>query len=347
MARSRNLPRTAFTLVELLVVITILVILVALALPLMRPSLESREIREAARQVNSFVASAQIRARTLGRPVGVMFHRQGGQDDKWASFRMSLAQVPPPYSGDAFVSRAVTGFDDVRKLYLVRLTRCVLAGSTPGFLNVGDRIKFDYRGHLFDIQRWGFDGQFVNLELLPRLDNVGPPLSPQNVFDDPLSFENPSAGVYAGMPFQVFRRPQKTPGIPLELAPPAIVDLWWSGTGSSGFREFLPLPDNMLERPNQDDPVIITFSPSGRIDRIYHGIFSLPVMAPIHLLIGRADNQLEGPITNLRDANNMWVTIGNAGTVLTSPNNGQPNLSGQDVLIAREYTRRSQGAGGR
>ena len=51
--------RGGVTLLELLIVITVLMMLVGVALPTMRPALEGRQIREAARSVNIYFSSAR------------------------------------------------------------------------------------------------------------------------------------------------------------------------------------------------------------------------------------------------------------------------------------------------
>ena len=65
----------AFTLIEMLIVITITMLLVAASLTTMRPALESRRTREAARAIEVYLSSARNRAMETGRPCGVMLYR--------------------------------------------------------------------------------------------------------------------------------------------------------------------------------------------------------------------------------------------------------------------------------
>jgi prepilin-type N-terminal cleavage/methylation domain-containing protein len=67
--------RRGFTLVELLTVVSIILLLTAVVIPIALPSLEGRQKREAARQLNSFIVGARTRARQTGRPVGVWLER--------------------------------------------------------------------------------------------------------------------------------------------------------------------------------------------------------------------------------------------------------------------------------
>src|SRR5262249_33076497 len=85
------------TLLELLIVLAILLIVTAAAIPLMVPATQNRRMREAARLVSSYFAGARARAIENNRPVGVIMRRFDGNP-----FSMNLAyvEVPPPYSGD-------------------------------------------------------------------------------------------------------------------------------------------------------------------------------------------------------------------------------------------------------
>ena len=71
MAQQRNLRRNCrgMTLVELMMVISIMTILMAVAIPLIRPAFQDRQLREASRQINAFFAGAKARAAETGRPL--------------------------------------------------------------------------------------------------------------------------------------------------------------------------------------------------------------------------------------------------------------------------------------
>jgi prepilin-type N-terminal cleavage/methylation domain-containing protein len=91
------------TLIELLVVIIILTTIVAAAIPIMAPANDDRQLREAARGINTFLTGAQAQAISLGRPYGVALKRlsvdtnQG--EDNGVCLEMFYAEQQPPFAG--------------------------------------------------------------------------------------------------------------------------------------------------------------------------------------------------------------------------------------------------------
>ena len=134
-------------------------------------------------------------------------------------------------------------------------------------------------------------------------------------------------GVNPGLPFQVYRKPARTPAAPLELPAPVVVDLEVSGVGAHdvGSRFFIYPDPSAGQNPAYPSSITIMFGPNGRLERVYgiRQVEEFP-LGPIHLMVGRSD-QLGIP--NLQDPQNMWVTIGhNTGLVTVAPNNGGPNV---------------------
>lgn len=282
--------------------------------------------------------------------MGVMFHQQPG--NRGASFQMSMAEVPPPYSGDTINARAVI------QGWRARLTE---SWSAMMLVTPGDFIKFNYRGPLYIIDTVTQNAADPSVTFFHK--SAPPPLALQG---------NP------GMPYQIFRKPQRTPAAPLEIPTPAVVDFFDSGEGAEGVGvpRFIdtnyqrPAAAGMNNQPSaaglaKRESVIIMFSPSGRVDRIFvRGASSVP-LAPIHLLVGRTDKM---GMSNLRDPHSLWVSIGNrTGRITTSPNksvlssgggnmseeisvpspdNGGPLPTRNDVFVAREFALQSQGMGG-
>src|SRR5204863_4766980 len=64
--------RPAYTIAEMLIVMTIMLMLVAVTLPAIKNVMQEGNSREASRQLNAYFAMAKARALQTGRPCGVM-----------------------------------------------------------------------------------------------------------------------------------------------------------------------------------------------------------------------------------------------------------------------------------
>ena len=113
------------TLVELLVVVTILMMLAAFAIPTMRGLTEGRKVREAARAIDVFLTQQKTRAVELQRPVGVELQRfavvdsvtgdTSYQDDVCTVLR--AVEIPPPYAGDTVDARIKLEWNETNKYW--------------------------------------------------------------------------------------------------------------------------------------------------------------------------------------------------------------------------------------
>jgi prepilin-type N-terminal cleavage/methylation domain-containing protein len=153
-AAHRNLlgPR-GVTLIELLVVISILMLLMVFAVPAARPALEARRLREAARQVSTYLARAQTEAARTGRPVGVELRRDASVPQMCTVLQQ--VEVPPPYAGDTLSSRMIS-VPDAGNPWLAQIG--FPGGETlPDLVNrdllhVGDLLQLNYQGHYWRIE---------------------------------------------------------------------------------------------------------------------------------------------------------------------------------------------------
>ena len=103
LAPSPQPRRSGMTLIELLIVIVILSLLTAAALPILTPTTSERRIREASRALNSYIAQAQAKAIASQRPYGVALKRLSGDtgraEDRGVCLEVFMVEQPVPYAG--------------------------------------------------------------------------------------------------------------------------------------------------------------------------------------------------------------------------------------------------------
>jgi hypothetical protein len=118
--------------------------------------------------------------------------------------------------------------------------------------------------------------------------------------------------------FQFYPPPKKSSLFPLQLPTRAVVDI-----GASGVASELPFVSR-----KSDTPVMVTFTPTGEVDRIYHGAAPAgeELDEPVYLLVGKpgktsySENDTE--TNNLLDGENIWIKVDpRTGAVSSAENN--------------------------
>ncbi len=145
------LPPRGFTLIEMLIVITITLVLVAAAATHMQPAMESRRVRETARQINVYLGSARNRAMETGRPCGVTLHRfviTPGPPAVACVMSLDICEVPPCYCGDTETSMANITWTGVGNTLSVTFTDGALS---TGLVRPGDLIQFNGQGLFYRV----------------------------------------------------------------------------------------------------------------------------------------------------------------------------------------------------
>jgi prepilin-type N-terminal cleavage/methylation domain-containing protein len=312
--------RTAYTLVELLVVMAALTVLAAVTLPSLRSLLHDQKVTAASRMVLAHLQSAQGRAIASNSPVAVILERSGADTPEKIRTvsRLSIGQVFPPYEGDIAGATGLLADSD-NDGYIDRLTIPVasasLLGINPPIFSEGDYVRLDDRQSTYVVTGVTVDSGFATVQLqLPQFSQVDwtyPQLS--------------SRSLNLQSRFRIYRKPTKSFLQTLTLPRGTCVDLSVSGLGTIG-REFgLPAAPA--------GTTMIVFSPQGRIAYWTDGV-SGPQAATslLHLLVGRteqvslADNPTKVATeddstsfnANVNDNANSWLTINPFTGAITS-----------------------------
>jgi prepilin-type N-terminal cleavage/methylation domain-containing protein len=256
------MTRRGMTLVELLVVISIMVALLAFAVPRIALDRTERRIRAASDIVVAALNTARYRAIETGRPCGVLFE----EDLDWEGSCRVLKQVevPPPFAGLSYDSKmqltnipstdghawykATVSFDDIGQ----------------DLVSSGDRIQFNHKGHWYRIHsktdnKTAMTSDLVFISVLP-VPHVPP-------FPYPVEYS-------------IQTRPTVTYDPPSVLPDGAAVDLV-----ASGFAEKLF---------DVGGSITILFNPNGEVQSLYYldptGRKQERIQSPIYLLVGQSAN---------------------------------------------------------
>lgn len=347
--------RRGITLLELLVVMLILLMVTAAAIPIIAPAMQNRQMRESTRLVTSFIGAAKARAVQTGRPVGVVIERENGQA---FAFRMAQVEVPPPYSGDVVGAKlAVVGVPESSASINAKVNfGALFVGSTAvwfhatepaaGMLNttllrVGDQIQFNGQGPHFTIlgpdpDANGSIGDVTSTTPLEFAYAYVPPLKQAFPWTNTAPAPQPAS-------YQIARQPVRTSSPPLQLPETIAFDLSLSGAGGMLYNIASysdPIGTVPVNAPRVLlDPVII-FSPAGRVEWV-----SVPpngqlirTTDPVYILIGRRElmfdvtsrtqasdavfqNLSAVPVPvgqRMPPAENYWLVIGSQGDVSTA-----------------------------
>ena len=284
------------TLVELLVTITIMGLVIAISIPVVKPMMATNKVKNGADLVAGFLAQARNRAMEENRPVGVTFERI-------LNYEYVAAGDPPtkvtyPYNGACVVMRQVaepkplSGFvKDVRVTVDCSggaagriLFHTWLWDGTAGIwkwdtnsteesywdklVEDGDQVQFDAQGPKYTISK--STGFYINPGLA---ENSNLPW-PVYTIDNPVLFK-------------VFRKPQPGKVAPTMVSPVMlpegiVVDLDSSGMDNRicdakrkivghGGSDWTAVGDDFCAAgPNDTNSVTIMFSPVGDVDKVYY-----------------------------------------------------------------------------
>lgn len=275
--------RRGVTLLELLIVMTIMLMVTAAAIPVMMPAMQNRRMREASRLTSSFISGARARAIETGRPAGVMFERFNGLP---MAMQLSYVEVPPPYSGDTLNSTVI--MEPAPPSAPVRITGFTAGDSSwLGLVRFGDQIRLNFKGPLYTLRSVA---PGVPDPAAGRAVTAPTSGSPWHLADSTGAAPPLPVAYSAGVAFQIIRQPVRSSATPLQLPEGTVVDLISSGSttlGNFNVNASVWPPAVPLVPFN---PVIM-FSPNGTVDSLTAGTAGTPLRpsSAIFLLIGRRE----------------------------------------------------------
>ncbi len=307
--------RAAYTLVELLIVLAIMVLLAAVALPTVKDLLANQQIAKTARNISAFMDKARSRAIAEGQFVGIRLERLNTLDpvSRAQSIRIRELTSVPPYTGDASNAFAVlktnTGYTNANLSYLtiaefnpfdnalLALSASMVDANTA--LQITDPLQPGYvltpkseptddpsapirSGDYLELP----GGRLVPFKIQHRALNAGAGIPVKLFFD--LS-EMKTAGTKsfpAGNPifpsggrrikYKIHRRPVVSTSAPYSLPRGVAIDLNYSGTGMKG-NEFAPSPMNTdIQTGANAKPIDIVFGPDGGVVSITTAYSDVP-----------------------------------------------------------------------
>ena len=293
-----------FTLVEVLVVITIMVILTAILIPNIRTVTKDRNTREAARTVGSLLARASQRAAVDGIAGVVLFRNPNylldsnndgalnpAVDFQFAVTSVALLRKVPDYTGDfagAVATNTIDAATPALPVGTVSSARIMLPVEQAdlNLISPGDKIALNNSGFEYTItqafSRTVTAGSAMGAQVLDLVLDL-------SIAPNPAGLLASAGPAPAGVPFAIKRAPRVLRSSIVDLPSDFIVDLRFSGFEStdsvapggsitalgptSGFNSnvFEPVPQvsgGGGDVPFVNRPIAILFGEDGQLDQM-------------------------------------------------------------------------------
>jgi len=328
--------RRAYSLVEMLIVVTIMIMLVAVALPVAKKVMDGSQAREASRQLHAYFTMAKARAVQTGRPCGIEFACVAPLGDTTGVRQVSqlyLSEVPAAYAGGTLTTVGKITSNSGTYEFLPFDSASASAVSTSeqsilaGLIDNGELffVRFNYKGEWYRCMRGiSTNTTYSDVKKFYFITTPSPSTYPPGYNDTTVS----GAGA---KPFQIWRSPKRF-GNPLTLSGATCVDMNYSGMGPTG--------SDFTQSANTNNRNVtslqVLFSPEGLIDNYYVLTSSAGSKAAsqfyatgdLFFLVGRIE-KVSNPTptagfttadSNAVDPANIWVTVSRGGRVTTAEN---------------------------
>jgi prepilin-type N-terminal cleavage/methylation domain-containing protein len=347
---SHSKARRGMTLIELLIVVSIILIAAAVFVPRLQPMMDHSKVREAARVIQLYMSTARNQAMATGRSCGVMIEPL--PSDTGCAMNLSQVETPPPYGGATEGAYATVTSVGVNGNYAnCKIALYNQAGQPEGMyvnLHQGDLIQVGYQGFWMLLASAAPVGSTT---LNASLDISHGEL--------PAWINQPISG-----PYKIIRWPTKSVAPALQLPAVTCIDLTASGfdpvgTGSNSSQPTWPIQTPLPTAPTLPTPVIITFSADGKVDWVSNWKYPAgqPAIAPLYLLIGMRKKVYDLPTdpnianANINDFNSLWLSVDAAtGLILISDPAATPtdpkSVQNIDYWNSRANARQASANGG-
>ena len=323
-----------YTLVEILVVLFVLMLLAAIALPTVKDLLSNQKTSRAARNLTAFIDKVRSRAIAEQRPFGILIERGVGSNDPYGldqSIRVRQIAGVPPYSGDASnafatlfphpsnPALAIAEFT-VKDNQLLELSRRIYSEGSDVYqvpIRNGDYIELP-------------GGRMVPVTIYPEPPQpyLTPPAEPMvrvafrsQIYTPMVHGISP---VILELNIEPHRHPVVSASTPFSMPRGVVIDMNFSGVGVAG-RQFSSLVSD-VNRAN----IEIIFGPDGSVQRVTKAaswetgsLEWIPAqeaaLGSIFLCVGDSDglwseedglfSQDKKSLSNLLNLESIWVTV--------------------------------------
>ncbi|MCC9655858.1 prepilin-type N-terminal cleavage/methylation domain-containing protein [Rhodopirellula halodulae] len=329
----RHAVRNGLTLVELLIVMSVFLLVSAIALPTFRNLISDQKVSQTSRTIVAYLDEARSRAIAEGRFVGVRIDRYS--NDASVDFRTSaggrLRQLigVPPYSGEAANSRVRFNYPtsgattatlefsgvDNQLLVLYTDTNSSLYNKKNAPVKTGDWIELP-GGRYFQINFTSYDNLTDTVTATIDLNSTRSGTATFPVIHEPLHDSS--------VKYKIHRAPVISTSQSLVFGRGIVVDMNYSGIGIDG-NQFAP------QSAVANQSIDIVFGPDGRVEYASSdsiGTRSLP-SGMIYLCVGETDGvQPSTPFNsdsrtpaNLMNSDSVWIVINpSTGRSVVAPN---------------------------